>query len=91
MQRYGVDDLFDRVVGNVIDKAEGLMGLCTALEVEGRDIVYWGDTIYDIEAAKKAGVCSGAVASEYAYHTMERLNAANPDFMLCGLSWLRGI
>lgn len=91
IQRYGMDGLFEGVIGSVVHKAVGLIGICNGLNVEGRNIVYWGDTIHDIEAAKEAGVCSGAIASEYAYHSRERLDAAKPDFVLGDISWMVGI
>lgn len=91
MQRYGVDGLFENVIGSVSDKTKGLLRICNDLGLEGSNIVYWGDTIYDVVAAKEAGVCSGAIASEYAYHTRERLDAANPDFLFEDISWMVGI
>ena len=91
MRRYGVEDLFEHVIGSVTDKASGLRGICQGINTKGIDVLYWGDTIYDVFAAKGAGVSSGVVASEYAYHSRERLEAVNPDFNLPDISWMIGV
>ena len=46
--------------------------------------IYLGDTIYDIRAAKKAGVHSVGVAT--GYHVRERLVNENPDFVVDSLT-----
>jgi len=89
MKGYGVDQLFQMVIGSLSDKTTGLTRICQGLGVPGEEVLYMGDTIYDIRAAKAAGVVSGAVCT--GYHTRDRLEAENPDLMLEHIGWMRGI
>jgi phosphoglycolate phosphatase len=86
MQRYFVDDLFESVIGGVVDKSVGLRRICQGLGVSGNRVLYSGDTIYDMRAGREAGVFCAAVCS--GYHSRERLEAENPDFVLGNISWL---
>ncbi len=91
MQRYGIENFFEFVIGSVIDKAGGLAGICERFTLNRYRTLYLGDTVYDVRAAKEAGVTSVAVSSGYAYHARERLDAENPDIILGGFSWLAGV
>lgn len=55
-------------------KLRGVLGKC---EVPRRDAIYIGDEVRDIEAAREAGVASGAVA--WGYNTVEALEACAPS------------
>jgi len=91
MQRYGIDDFFEFAIGGVIDKAQGLAGICERFGFNRYRTLYVGDMVYDVRAAKAAGLTSVAVSSRYAYHTRERLEAENPDIILGEFSWLAGV
>ena len=86
MQRYHVDkyhddELYENVFGSILEKSVGLIAICHGLSVSGNSVLYTGDTIHDIQAAKEAGVRSCAIANDYAYHSRERLHAEDPDFL----------
>jgi phosphoglycolate phosphatase len=89
MQRYGLSGIFCFAVGSVTDKVEGLNELCNRFGLNRNSTVYIGDTIYDIQAARKAGLISCAVAS--GYHSRERLEEEDPDILIDEFSWFLGI
>ena len=77
-KRYRIAKYFDRIVGGATDKVAGIRSLCDGHEPT--ETVYAGDTIYDIRAAKGAGVLSAAIFT--GYHSEERLYAEKPNFPL---------
>lgn len=86
---YRLSHYFDLLVGNVGTdaKADGLLDVCKKLGKKPESVLYIGDTVHDILAAKKAGVRSAAVCT--GYHTKEKLEKENPDYVLRCLSELR--
>jgi len=81
---YGVKDHILSFLGNVTDKTSGLLKICLSMSETPSNAIYLGDTIYDIRAAKKAGVHSVGVAT--GYHVRERLVNENPDFVVDSLT-----
>ena len=86
---YEIQGFFELIIGDVTDKATSLADVCSRMEFDRSTVLYVGDTVYDLQAARAAGVLAGAVSS--GYHSYERLDAEKPDFMLEELSWLRGV
>jgi len=84
---YNLTSFFDLIYGDLKDKAKGLQNICSELDIKPEFALYIGDTIYDIRAAKEAGVHSGGVCQ--GYHTKERLKDENPEFLLKSLSELK--
>jgi HAD superfamily hydrolase (TIGR01509 family) len=84
---YGVTEFISLILGNSRDKVEGLLEVCGALKENPECCLYIGDTIYDIQAAKGAGMHSGGVCQ--GYHVKERLESENPDLVLESLSDLK--
>ncbi len=76
---YDIDYFFDVFQGNSKDKAEGLVSLCAKNNLVPGQTLYTGDTIYDIQAAKKAGLLSAGICT--GYHVRSRLEAEKPDFL----------
>ncbi len=62
---YGLKNCFHRFIGSVMNKTEGLLGASFTLGSDPSTIVYLGDMVYDIMAAKKAGVSAAAIATRY--------------------------
>lgn len=87
--RYGIQRFFELIIGNTTDKAFSLADICDRMGFDRKTVLYIGDTVYDLQAAKKAGVLAGAVSS--GYHSYKRLDAENPVFMLEELNWLREV
>lgn len=83
---YGLFDYFDLIVGDCRDKAQGLKELATMLSAEPTHALYIGDTIYDIRAAKEAGMHSAGITT--GYHTPDAIEAEEPDYLLTSLSEL---
>jgi phosphoglycolate phosphatase-like HAD superfamily hydrolase len=85
---YGLTGFIDRFVGNAKDKAVGLDGIVLDYNIPKDEALYLGDTIFDIKAAKLAGVPSVGVAT--GYHIRERLEAEQPTLVVGSLTELLG-
>jgi phosphoglycolate phosphatase len=77
---YGVDQFFTKIVGSVMDKTIVIRELHKEFGIALELIVYIGDTIQDMRAAKRARVRSVAVYT--GYHTREILLQEQPDLLL---------
>ena len=89
VELYGLTKFLDLIVGSCRDKVRGLRSICKELKIKPEFALYIGDTVYDIRSAKKAGIRSAAVCT--GYHSRERLEKENPDFLLGCLSDLKEI
>lgn len=89
MAEYGFDRFIspDFVWGSTKNKAERLREVLNELDVNPSDAVYIGDMVWDVRAAKKAGVHS--VALLRGYHK-ERLIDEKPDLLVESLAELKG-
>jgi phosphoglycolate phosphatase len=85
---YSVEKYFDLFVGDSKEKTGTLLEMCKKLNIapSPSTVAYTGDTIYDIRAAKGAGVYSIAVTG--GYHSRERLEKENPDKLVDGIAEL---
>jgi phosphoglycolate phosphatase len=74
-------DLFDfgAYSSAIFGKLSKLRGLINRHRLPKDRVIYFGDTIGDIEASRKAGVRVAAVT--WGYNTKEALEAAKPDFL----------
>jgi len=79
-------DYLDLIVTESKDKAEGLKSICDQLN-EKPTLFNIGDTIFDIQAAKKNNIVSVGIAA--GYHPKEKLSQEKPDFLLESLLELR--
>jgi phosphoglycolate phosphatase len=88
---YGLLGYFDLLIGSVgtDGKADGILEICKKLGKKPESTLYIGDTIYDIQAAKKAGVYSAGVCGGYTLK--EKLEREEPDFILTDLNLLQGL
>lgn len=84
--RYGVLDFFDTMKGSSIDKAFDIATITAGLGFLPGEVFYIGDTIYDIQSARKAQ--TRAVAITTGYHNKQRLEEEQPDFLIDSLSEL---
>jgi phosphoglycolate phosphatase-like HAD superfamily hydrolase len=82
-----LNGLVNTFIGSVTDKASVIQITLAGFGARHTDVCYIGDTVFDIRAAKKAGVMSVAVAS--GYHTHERLAAEKPDILVRTLTELQ--
>lgn len=87
-REYGLEKYFSFFIGSVKDKTEAILDVCKKAEIapSPQTVAYTGDSIYDIQAAKKAGVYSVGITT--GYHTKENLASQNPDKMIDSLSEL---
>jgi phosphoglycolate phosphatase-like HAD superfamily hydrolase len=81
---YEVLNLLDFIVANSKGKAQDLKSIYTRFKKDPKSVMYVGDTIFDIRAAKEVGVISAGVCT--GYHTRERLEKENPRIILETLS-----
>lgn len=82
-QAYCVSGFFEKLVGDVADKADAMTRILMESGMQATDAFYLGDTSFDVAAAKAASVPSIAVAS--GYHLWERLTLAEPDLIVKNL------
>ncbi len=87
--QYGVTGLIEIFIGDSSSKTEGLRELMKRSGVTNpQNALYVGDTVYDIQHAKEAGVVSVAVCE--GFHDKMRLSAENPDLIFDDLRGLIG-
>ena len=85
-QSYALSEFFPLVVGGVSDKAVCLELTASELRENPADVVYVGDTVFDVRAAKKANTRSAAKLG--GYHSEARLRAEEPDIVVASLQEL---
>ncbi|MBX9626297.1 MAG: HAD hydrolase-like protein [Gemmataceae bacterium] len=78
----GVEGLFAFVVGcpKLFGKGRALRRLLRTGGVDRREVLYVGDEVRDLEAAKRAGVAAAAVT--WGFHAEELLRAAGPRYVV---------
>ncbi len=86
---YGFDNFVDLVIGDSEDKAKDLHKIKQRFQVQDNNLLFVGDTIFDIRAAKKAGTKSGAILT--GYHDKKRLSRENPDFIFENLAEVKSL
>lgn len=86
---YGVALFLSLICDSAQDKIEGLRAVCRQLTMNPTSALYVGDTIYDIRAAKGAGLHSVGICT--GYHVKERLEGEEPEFLLECLADLKEI
>lgn len=87
-KKYGIEEYFTFFTGSVKNKTQTIIKICQkiTMSLSPENVAYIGDTIYDIQAAKKAGVYSVAITG--GYHTKDRLLKENPDQVIESLAEL---
>ena len=70
-------------------KGKALKRILRAERLTRADVLYIGDELRDVEAAKKAGVKVAAVA--WGFHTAELLRSGSPDYVVRDVSELMGV
>lgn len=84
-QSFGFEQHFHHISGDCHDKAIGILAILDLLGVRDRaSVAYVGDTIYDIRAAKVAGVVSVGITT--GYMNAVRLMMEEPDLLFYSLS-----
>lgn len=85
-KHYGVGAYFASMIGEVKDKSVAIDRIGTFSGLTPSTILYVGDTIFDIQAAKRSGVLSAGITT--GYQTREVLAAEEPDLIIDSLSEL---
>lgn len=81
---YGLTNHIEHFSGSAVNKAEAITRVLGT--VPPAQALYMGDTIFDIQAAKQAGVTSVGIAT--GYHTKDRLIREAPDHVFGSLTEL---
>ena len=89
IERYGLNNIFEEVIGWSGEKSDELINMCDLLAVTNKEAVYVGDMIFDIRSAKNVGMAS--VAKTDGYHSLERLEKENPDLIINSILELKKI
>lgn len=87
IKEYGLDGFISLVFGSVKNKVDVIKSLLKDLRIPSNSMLYVGDTIYDIKAAKEAGINSAAVLT--GYHSEDKLKKENPDLLINNIGELR--
>jgi phosphoglycolate phosphatase-like HAD superfamily hydrolase len=75
LERYRIREYFSLVKGDSARKSVDLVKMCGEIDICPWHAAYVGDTVYDMRAAKAAGLLPIAVAT--GYHSRERLGKEN--------------
>lgn len=86
---YDIKEYFSGFIGSVRDKSAAIIRVYSEERVSKSEAVYMGDTMYDIQAAKKAGVLSIAITT--GYHIKSRFEQENPDFIVDSLDSFKNL
>jgi len=84
--QYEIARHVSQFVGSVTNKAASITEVVQTSSVAPNRVVYVGDTVFDIRAARTSGVL--AVGITTGYHTRERLVAEEPDLVVDSLTEL---
>lgn len=85
-REYGLSDFFERFLGSSRDKTLSILDILSGWNINNQNASYIGDTIYDIQAAKKANVFSIGITT--GYHMKNRLLKEKPDLIVNSLKEL---
>jgi len=82
LRANGVEELFSFVVGypKLFGKGKALRRIMRAERLEKSDVLYVGDEVRDVEAAKKAGVA--VAAATWGFHAETILRESGPDHVI---------
>jgi phosphoglycolate phosphatase len=82
LRANGAEQYFAFVVGypRLFGKAKALKRIIRAERLDPATVLYVGDELRDVEAARKAGAKVAAVT--WGFHTMELLRTGGPDFVV---------
>jgi phosphoglycolate phosphatase-like HAD superfamily hydrolase len=85
---YGIDGLFSLVRGGAADKASALLEFADSFGCDISEILYTGDTVFDIRAAKDAGAVAAGIAGspQRGYHSASVLRKEKPRFLFGSLA-----
>ena len=83
---YNVSQYIETYVGSSRNKVDAMQKILTEKGLSGKEAFLVGDTLYDIRAAKEAGVFSVGITT--GYHPREKLAAESPDALVDSLTEL---
>ena len=91
LRANGAEQHFAFVVGypRLFGKGKALKRIIRAERLTRSDVLYIGDELRDVEAAKKAGVKVAAVT--WGFHTAELLRTGTPDYVVGDASELASV
>lgn len=82
LKRHNLNGYIEEIYGGVglLGKAGKLKRIIKQNKLRAKDVIYVGDEVRDIEAAKKAGI--GVVAVGWGFNDVNRLAEDNPDALV---------
>jgi len=72
---YQIKEYLSKIVGSAKDKAQEILRLCSEERIGLQNVIFVGDTAYDIQAAKKAGIRSIGITTGYQGFWLKTLNS----------------
>jgi phosphoglycolate phosphatase-like HAD superfamily hydrolase len=88
-EQYGIAKYISHIKGGSDDKGADLKYIYKKFNYAPKTVLYIGDTIYDIRAAKTAGISSAGITG--GYHAKEQLMQENPGFLFNSLMELANL
>lgn len=91
LRANGVEELFAFVVGypKLFGKGKALRRILRAERLERSEVLFVGDEVRDVEAARKAGVAVAAAA--WGFHAETILRESRPDYLVSEPAELAGV
>ncbi len=91
LKRSGLDHVFELVLSRddvpaMKPRPDGILRALELLRLSKDELLYVGDSVYDVRAANAAGVKIASVAT--GTYSIERLGAEGPDFVMSSISEL---
>ena len=88
-KRYDIHHYFDEIFGEVEDKVVGLKNIIDMFGYDPRQMVYFGDMVFDLQAANAVGILVAAMAgtdeNRRGFHSKKQLSGEKHDFLLASL------
>lgn len=81
-ERLGIAKYFSKIIGQTREKEKELIKIIQNLRIRARTVLFVGDTVHDIEAAKKAGCISIAFINSGSFHCKQDLEKTDPDYII---------
>lgn len=91
LRNHGLEDVFSFIssTSKLTGKAKHLSSIRRTFSIDAEEMIYIGDEIRDVKAAKKAGISVAAVG--WGFNAPEALAGTNPNFLFHQPSELHGL
>lgn len=89
MEEFGLNNIFDKVITDVHDKADGVEEIINENNIDKKKTVFIGDSNHEIEVGQKFGI--GTIGVTWGFTDEERLIKNNPDYLVHNIKELEEV